>query len=87
MFPFIMKSDRHRRLKSIEYNLKSQPEQFFKYVASVRKIISSSIQFDTDRTHLAQPCEVADELAKYFQSVYSNPCPEAFPITSLSFDF
>jgi hypothetical protein len=40
---------------------------------------SNSIQLEVDGKHLIKPNDVADEFAKHFQSVYSNPCPIVFP--------
>jgi hypothetical protein len=42
------KSDRLRWLTSIDENLKSQPKQFWKYVASFRKRNSTYIQLEVD---------------------------------------
>jgi hypothetical protein len=44
-----IKPDRLRLLKSLNENLKSQPKQFWKYVASFRKINSNSIQLEVDK--------------------------------------
>jgi hypothetical protein len=74
-----IKSDRLRRLKSIDGNLKSQPKQFWKYVASFRKKNSASLQVQVDNKHLIEPCDVDDEFSKHFQSVYNNLCPVVFP--------
>jgi hypothetical protein len=71
-------------LKSIDENVKSQSKQFWKYVASFRKINSTSIQLEVDGKYLIEPCEVADEFSKHFQSVYNNPCPDVFPTFSSS---
>jgi hypothetical protein len=63
----------------VDENLKSQPKQFWKYVASFRKRNSNSIQFEVDGKNLFKPQEVADEFLKHFQSVYNNPSPVVFP--------
>jgi hypothetical protein len=75
------------RLRWFNDNLKSQPKQFWKYVASYRKINSISIQLEVDGTHLAEPCEVADAFAKHFQSVYNTPCSGVSPSFSQSSGF
>jgi hypothetical protein len=80
-----IKSARLRWLKSIDDNVKSQPKQFWKYVAHYRKRNSTSIQLEVDGTHLAEPYKVADAFAKHFQSVYNTPCTGVFP--SLSSEF
>jgi hypothetical protein len=82
-----IKSDRLRWLKSVDENLKSQPKQFWKYVASFRKRNSNSIQLEVDGNHLFKPHEVADEFSKHFQSVYNNPGPIVFPTTLSSSEF
>jgi hypothetical protein len=82
-----IKSDRLRWLKSIDDNLKLQPKQFWKYVASYRKRNSTSVQLEVDGTHLAEPCNVADAFAKYFQSVYNTPCTGVFPSLLQSSEF
>jgi hypothetical protein len=74
-----IKSDRLRWLKSIDDHLKSQPKQFWKYVASFRKRNSIPIQLEVDGTLLAEPYKVADAFAKHFQSVYNTPCTGVFP--------
>jgi hypothetical protein len=48
-----IKSDRLRRLKSIDNNLKSQPQHFWKYVSNFRKHRSHSFQLNVDGMHLA----------------------------------
>jgi hypothetical protein len=82
-----IKSDRLRWLKSTDDNLKSQPKQFCKYMASYRKINSTSIQLEVDGTHLAEPYNVADAFAKNFQSVYNTPCTGVFSSLSQSSEF
>jgi hypothetical protein len=79
-----VKSDRLGWLKSIDDNLKSEPKQFFKYVASYRKRNSASIQPDVDSTHLAEPYKVSDAFSKHFQSVYNTLCSIVFPSLSQS---
>jgi hypothetical protein len=74
-----IQSDRLRWLKSIDDNLKSQPKQFWKYVASYRKINFISIQLEVDGTHLAEPYKVSDAFTKHFQTVYNTPCTGVFP--------
>jgi hypothetical protein len=56
-------------------------------VASFRKISSISIQLEVDGKHLMEPCDVADEFSKHFQSVYNNPGPVVFPTHSSSSEF
>ncbi|PNF20051.1 hypothetical protein B7P43_G05268 [Cryptotermes secundus] len=82
-----IKSDRLRWLKSVDENLKSQPKQFWKYVASFRKRNSNSIQLEVDGKHLIEPNDVADEFSKHFQTVYHNPGPIVFPILLSSSEF
>jgi hypothetical protein len=82
-----IKSDRFRWFKSLDENLKSQPKQFWKYVSSIKKRNSNSIEFEFVGKHLIKPNDVADELSKYFQSVYSNPCPNVLPTILSSSEF
>jgi hypothetical protein len=82
-----IKSDRLRWLNSIDDNLKSQPKQFWKYVASDTKRNSTFIQLEVDGTHLAGPYKVADAFAKHFQSIYNTPCTGVFPSISQSSEF
>jgi hypothetical protein len=70
-----IKADRLRWLQYIDDNLKTQPNHFWKYMASHRKRNSTSIQLDVDGTVLVEPTEVADAFAKHFLSVYNIPCP------------
>jgi hypothetical protein len=74
-------------LKSTDENLKSQPKKFWKYAASFRKRNATSIQLEIEGKHLIEPCNVADELSKHFQSAYNNPCPVVFPNLSSSSEF
>jgi hypothetical protein len=55
-----IKNDRLKWLKSVDENLKSQPKQFWKYVASFRKRNSNSIELEVDGKHLIKHDEVAD---------------------------
>jgi hypothetical protein len=80
-----IETDRFRWLKSADKNLKSQPKQFWKYVATFREINSNSIQLKVDGKHLIQPNDVADEFSKHLESVYNNPCPVVFPTILSSF--
>jgi hypothetical protein len=82
-----IKSDRRRWLQSIDDNLKLQPKQFCKYVASYRKRNSTSVQLEVDGSHLAEPYNVADAFAKHFKSVYSTPCTGVFPSLLQSSEF
>ncbi|PNF20040.1 hypothetical protein B7P43_G05817 [Cryptotermes secundus] len=82
-----IKSDRLRWLKSVDENLKSQPKQFWKYVASFRKRNSNSIQLEVDGKHLIEPHDIADEFSKHFQTVYHNPGPIVFPNLLSSSEF
>jgi hypothetical protein len=77
-------SDRPKWLKSIDKNLKSQPQHFWKYVSNFRKHRSGSIQLEVVGTHLVQPDAVADAFAKHFKSVYNNHCSMDFPPLSQS---
>jgi hypothetical protein len=77
-----VKSDRHRWLKPIDDNLKSQPQDFWKYMYNFRKHKSGSIQLEVDGAHLDEPSAVADAFAKHFQSFYNNNCPMDFPSLS-----
>jgi hypothetical protein len=62
-------------LKSIDNNLKSQPQHFWNYVSNFRKHTSSPIQLEAHGSYLVQPSAVADASIKHFQSVYNNHCP------------
>jgi hypothetical protein len=57
---------------STDGNLKKQPRQFWKYVASFRKINSISILLEVDGKHFSEPCDVAGEFSKHLQSVHNN---------------
>jgi hypothetical protein len=74
-------------LKSIDNNLKSQAQHFWKYVSNFRKHKSGSIQPEVDGAHLDEPSAVAAAFAKHFQSVYNNHCPMGFPPLSQSSEF
>jgi hypothetical protein len=79
-----IKVDRLRWLETINANLKTQPKQFWKYVASFRKKSSSSIQLMVDGTHLTDHSEVANAFANHFQSSFNNPSPGVFSCPSSS---
>jgi hypothetical protein len=72
---------------SIDNNLKSQPQHFWKYVSNFRKHRSGSVQLNIDGTHLAEPTAVADAFAKYFQSIHNNCSSIDFPRLSQCFEF
>jgi hypothetical protein len=72
-------SERLRWLKFVDKNLKPQLKQFWKYAASFSERNSTSIQLETDGKHLIEPCDVADEFSKTFQSVCSDTCPVLSP--------
>jgi hypothetical protein len=74
-----IKSDRLKWLKSIDNNLKSQTQQFWKYISNFRKHRLGSIQLEVDVIHLVQPNAVADAFAKHFKSVYKYHCSMDFP--------
>jgi hypothetical protein len=75
-------------LKSVDNNLKSQPQHFWKYVSNFRKDRSGPIQLNVDGTHLlVEPCAVVDAFAKHFQYVYNNNCSMDFPLLSQSSEF
>ncbi|PNF33582.1 hypothetical protein B7P43_G14684 [Cryptotermes secundus] len=82
-----IKSDRLRWLKTVEENLKSQPKQFWKYVASFKKRNPNSIQLEVDGKHLIKPNDIDDEFSKHFQAVYHNPGPIVFPNLLSSSEF
>jgi hypothetical protein len=82
-----IKSDRLRRLKPTDENLKSLPKQFWKYVASIRKINFISIHLVVNGKRLIEPSIVADEFPKHFQLIYNKPCPSVFPTLSSSSEF
>jgi hypothetical protein len=48
-------------LKSANKNVKPQPKQYWKYVASFRKTYSISVQLEVGGKHSIELCEVADE--------------------------
>jgi hypothetical protein len=60
------KSDRLKSLKSIDKNLKSQRQQFWKYVSNFKKHRSGSIRLEVVGAHLVQPSAVADNFPKHF---------------------
>ncbi|PNF36765.1 hypothetical protein B7P43_G11156, partial [Cryptotermes secundus] len=82
-----IKSDRLRWLKTVDNNLKSQPQHFWKYISNFRKHRSGSIHLEVDGTHRAQPEAVADAFAKHFQSVYNNHFSKVIHPVSQSSEF
>jgi hypothetical protein len=82
-----IKFDKLRWLKSIDDNLKSQPNNSGNTSCLIETINPIFIQLELDGTHLAEPCEVADALAKHFQSVIHTPCSGVFPSLPKSSDF
>jgi hypothetical protein len=56
-------------------------------VVSYRRRNCSSIQLEIAGKHLIEPCDIADDFSKYFQSVYNNPCLVVFPTYSSSSEF
>jgi hypothetical protein len=82
-----IKSGRLMWLKSIDNNLKLQPQHFWKYVSNFRKHRSSSIQLNVDGTHLVKPSVDVDASAKLFQSDYNNYCSMDFSPLSQSSEF
>ncbi|PNF41595.1 hypothetical protein B7P43_G11563 [Cryptotermes secundus] len=82
-----IKSDRLRWLKSLDNNLKSQPQHFWKYVSNFRKHRSGFIHLEVGGTHLVQPEAVADAFARHFQSVYNNHCSKDIHPLSPSSEF
>jgi hypothetical protein len=66
-------------LKSIDKNLKSQHQHFWKYISNFRKHRSGSIQVEVDHRDLVQPKAVADDFSKHFQSVYNTTALSTFP--------
>jgi hypothetical protein len=76
-----------RWLKSVDEKLKSQPKQFWKYVASFGKRNSNSVQLEVDAEQFIEPCDVDDDFSNLFQSVYNNSWPVIFPTLSSSFEF
>jgi hypothetical protein len=81
-----LKSDGLMWLNPTDENLKSQPKQFWKYVAFFRKINSASIQLEVDAKNLIEPCD-DDKFSKHYQSVYNSACPAVFPTFSSSSEF
>jgi hypothetical protein len=55
--------------------IKTQPKQFWKYVASLKEKSSTSIQLIVDGTQLVDHLEVVDAFANHFQSIYNNSSP------------
>jgi hypothetical protein len=64
-----MKSDRLRWLKSVDNNLKLQPN-----ISGNTYLISGDTD-PVDGAFLVEPSAVVDAFAKHFQSVYNNHCP------------
>jgi hypothetical protein len=56
-------------------------------MASFRKRNSTYVQLEVDTKHLIEPCEVADEFSKHFQSVYNILCLVVFPTLLSSSEF
>ena len=56
----------------VDNNLKAQPTKFCKYVSSFRINTCASVQLDANSDYLAESGEMAEALAKHFDSVYNN---------------
>jgi hypothetical protein len=82
-----IKSDRLRWLKSIDNNLKSRPQHFWKYVSNFRKHRSGSIQLNVDGTHLVEPIRVADAFAKHFNQFIITVALWTFPLSRSRLNF
>ncbi|PNF31813.1 hypothetical protein B7P43_G09329, partial [Cryptotermes secundus] len=82
-----IKTDRLRWLKSIDNDLKTQPQHLWKYVSSFRKHTLGCIQLQVDGVHLDEPTAVADTFAKHFQSLYNTHCPTDPPPLSQPTEF
>jgi hypothetical protein len=74
-------------LLSIDKNLKSLPQHFWKYISNFRKHRSCSIQLEVHGAHLVQPNAVADAFAKLFRSLYNSHCSKDFPRLPQSSEF
>jgi hypothetical protein len=75
-----IKYDRFRWLKSTDDDFKSQSKQFWKHVASSRKINSIYIELEVYGTHSVKPCDVPNEFSKHFQSVYIILVQGSYPL-------
>lgn len=75
-----LKSDRSRWLNSVDENLKSHPQQFWKYVSQYRKKNSDATHLNIDGVLLHNPLDIAESFSEHFRSVYnsSSPCPGTF---------
>jgi hypothetical protein len=71
----------------VDDNLKTQAKHFWKYVASIKKRNSNSIQLEVDGKHLIKPNDIAEEFSKHFQSVHHSPCSTVFPTLLYSSEF
>jgi hypothetical protein len=49
------------------------PVQFWKCISSFRKREKNSVVLEVDGNHASQPCTVAEPLAEYCKTVFSNP--------------
>jgi hypothetical protein len=74
-------------VKSVDNNLKSQPQHFWKYVSNFRNHKSGSIQLEVDSARLVEPSAVADAVAMHFQSVSNSHCLVDTPSFSKSSEF
>jgi hypothetical protein len=67
-----IKSDRTRWLHSVDENLKSHPQQFWKYVSQYRKKHSDATNLDVYGVLLQNPRDIAEAFSEHFRSVYVN---------------
>jgi hypothetical protein len=73
-------------LKSVDENLKSHPNQFWKYILQFRKKNSDLIHLEINGILINKPREIAEAFSKHFRSVNSSSCPGTFPFINQSTD-
>jgi len=78
-----IQSNRIWLLKSVNDNLKSQPNKMWKIFSSPRKRIPPRIQLESVVT-FSLSCGAVDASAKHFKSVENDPCLGTFCIFSLN---
>ncbi|PNF19791.1 hypothetical protein B7P43_G14658 [Cryptotermes secundus] len=78
-----IKSDKHLWLLSVDQNLKSNPQQFWKYVSQHRKKYNDLTYLDDDGVLLNEPHDIVESFSKHFQSVFNR---STLGIDTLSLD-
>jgi hypothetical protein len=67
---------------SVDKNLKSHPDQFWKYVSTFRKTNTDLIQLEINGILINKFRDIAEAFSKHFQSVYSSSYPGTIHFTN-----